>query len=139
MMMSWIVGIRVNSSNRSRPLTVGFFGTALSPLVLVWSPSPFGILLFTLVEALFSPLYDIPFEAVSYKALETDPDAGNMRVEYMVAREIPLNLGEAARRCGLHLRRSAHGRRAEPGAPFRSDRRALAGARLVGPSCAVKG
>lgn len=92
-MMSWIVGIRVNSSNRSRPLTVGFFGTALSPLVLVWSPSPFGILLFTLVEALFSPLYDIPFEAVSYKALETDPDAGNMRVEYMVAREIPLNLG----------------------------------------------
>lgn len=91
--MSWLVGARVNPTNRRRPLTVGFFGTALSPLVLVWSISPLGILLFTLVEALFSPLYDIPFESVSHKALESDPEAANRRVEYMVAREIPLNLG----------------------------------------------
>lgn len=91
--MSWVVGARVNPTNRRRPLTVGFFGTALSPLVLVWNITPLGILLFILVEALFSPLYDIPFESISNKVLESDPDAPNMRVEYMVAREIPLNLG----------------------------------------------
>src|SRR5690606_20545961 len=93
MVMAWVVGARVHVANRRQPLQVGFFATALSPLVLVWSISPLSIFIFTLVEATFSPMYDIPFEALSHKVLESDPDSDRMRVEYMVAREIPLNLG----------------------------------------------
>lgn len=91
--MSWVVGARVTPKTRWRPLTVGFFLTCASAVPLAVQLNALGVLLYTLIEAVFSPMYDIPFESLSHRVLEEDPNVRHMRVEYLVAREIPLNLG----------------------------------------------
>lgn len=91
--VSWAVGARVRQGNRWRPLWVGFFLTCASGPAFALSFSVAGVLLYTLIEAAFSPMYDIPYEALTHKVIEQDPRADARRVEYMVAREVPLNVG----------------------------------------------
>lgn len=91
--MSWLVGRRTRPEVRSRPLLAGFFGLGLAVVILSLNVSPAGIVLFSLVEALFGPMYHIPFGSLSYSAIENDPEAGALRIEYIAAQELVLNIG----------------------------------------------
>lgn len=91
--LSWLLGRQITARTRRRPLLVGLFATSLGVLVLAFNLNPFGIVLFALIEAAFAPMYGIPFGALNYRVLEQDPDVADLRIEYMVAKEIPLNLG----------------------------------------------
>ncbi len=62
-------------------------------LVLLWRSDWIGILVFGVLTGIFDPFFDIPFESLSFKVIETDTIDEDLRIEYIVAREIPLNLG----------------------------------------------
>lgn len=66
---------------------------ALSLGVLIWRADWLGVLIFGILTGLFDPFFDIPFESLSYKIIENDTTDEDLRIEYIVARELPLNLG----------------------------------------------
>lgn len=55
-----------------------------------------SVVAFGLFEGLAVPLVAVPFSTESYALVERDPRAGRRTLGYMVAREIPLNLGRLA-------------------------------------------
>lgn len=65
----------------------------LALAVLLWRSDWIGILVFGVVTGLFDPLFDIPFESLSFKVIENDTLDEDLRIEYIVARELPLNFG----------------------------------------------
>lgn len=60
---------------------------------LIWRSDWMGILVFGILTGLFDPFFDIPFESLSFKVIEQDTIDNDLRIEYIVARELPLNFG----------------------------------------------
>ncbi|AZR72711.1 hypothetical protein BBF96_04475 [Anoxybacter fermentans] len=65
----------------------------LALIVLLWRSDWIGVLIFGVLTGLFDPFFDIPFESLSFKVIENDTIDNDLRIEYIVARELPLNLG----------------------------------------------
>ena len=61
--------------------------------VLYWRSDWVGVLVFGILTGLFDPFFDIPFESLSFKVIENDTIDEDRRIEFIVARELPLNLG----------------------------------------------
>lgn len=87
------VGSRASARRQPAFLTIGVAGSVAAAAALVFVPGWIGIVVFGLLESIFLPLVAVPFSAVSYGITAADRAGGPMRVAYMVAREIPLNLG----------------------------------------------
>lgn len=64
--------------------------------VLLWRSDWLGVLIFGILTGLFDPLFDIPFETLSFKVIENDTIDEDLRIEFIVARELPLNVGRVA-------------------------------------------
>ncbi len=62
-------------------------------IVLLWRSDWVGILIFGVITGLFDPFFDIPFESLSFKVIEKDTTNNDLQIEYIVARELPLNIG----------------------------------------------
>ncbi|MCK4260886.1 MAG: MFS transporter [Halanaerobiales bacterium] len=60
---------------------------------LIWRNDWMGILIFGILTGFFDPFFDIPFESLSFKVIENDTLDNDLQIEYIVARELPLNLG----------------------------------------------
>lgn len=60
---------------------------------LIWRSDWFGVLLFGILTGLFDSFFDIPFESLSYKVIDNSAHDDDRRIEYIVARELPLNAG----------------------------------------------
>lgn len=71
----------------------GVFISVASAVSLAVLPGWIGVSLFGVLEALAVPLVAVPFSSESYALVSTDPRGQRRSVGYMVAREIPLNLG----------------------------------------------
>lgn len=65
----------------------------LALTTLLWRSDWLGIIVFGALTGIFDPFFDIPFESLSFKIIEQDTQNENLRIEYIVARELPLNLG----------------------------------------------
>lgn len=93
MVSNYTVGRMLNKTNRSRLLFVGavvMFGAAA---LLMFGFKFSTLLLFGVVNAIFLPCLAIPFSTITYEVISRIPHAAELRVEYIVTREIFLNLG----------------------------------------------
>lgn len=82
---------RITPGNRVRWLLVGALGVFGAAGVLSVSLAWWGLLLHSLLNALFMPLANTPFNSLTYSAM--GDDGRRHRHEYIVAREIPLGVG----------------------------------------------
>lgn len=100
---SYVVGRYVLREYRKHSIVWGQVASVAATLALVISPNVIGIAVFGFLEALAFPIYGIPFGALCFDLIDEDPKAAARRVEYMVAREIPLNAGRLAGLAGFLL------------------------------------
>ncbi|MCL4514082.1 MAG: MFS transporter [Firmicutes bacterium] len=89
----YIVGKNLQPEKRIVYSFVGAIMLALATFVLAFSRTIQGILVFGVINAVFNPLWSIPSSSLSFQAIGNDPDSSVLRLEYIVVREIPLNLG----------------------------------------------
>lgn len=80
---------------KERRMIILWVGLSLSAslLALIINLEVVGLIFFGILLAIFDPIFDILFEGISFKIIEEDPKMEEMRVEYLVIREFPLNLG----------------------------------------------
>ncbi|MCG8638660.1 MAG: hypothetical protein MI862_02935, partial [Desulfobacterales bacterium] len=83
---------------KRRPLFIHISSLMLimSLIALYWRTDWIGMLIFGILTGLFDPFFDIPFESFSFKVIEKDASNEDLRIEYIVARELPLNVGRMA-------------------------------------------
>ncbi|MCL6596048.1 MAG: hypothetical protein K6V73_07535 [Firmicutes bacterium] len=96
--VSWLAtrAVAVRVGTRRRRMRLMAAGVALSvaaALSLAFVPGRLGVAAFGLLEALAVPLVAVPFSSESYAIAGADPGGRRRGVGYMVAREVPLNLG----------------------------------------------
>src|SRR5690606_2839808 len=53
-----------------------------------------SLLIFTIMNTIFFPLFNIPFNSASLNTIEKDKQ-GELRIEYIVLKEIFLNIGRS--------------------------------------------
>lgn len=89
----YLVGRLVRQKNRSRFLFIGVFGLFLSSLVLIYDINFYSLLLFGIMNAIFTPYLIVPYSAIGLDVIDQNPESGQLRTEYIVVREIAINLG----------------------------------------------
>lgn len=94
---TWWVALRADRpSGRAWLMGVGVFLSVASALALATLPGRWGVATFGLLEAVSVPLVAVPFSSESFALVKRDRQGNRRGVGYMVAREIPLNLGRLA-------------------------------------------
>ncbi|MFC4303624.1 MFS transporter [Cohnella boryungensis] len=81
---------------RNAGMLIGAIALAAAVLPLVIGISYGSLLAFGVGAALFFPLYTLPMTASVFDLIGQDEDSVRRRVEYVVARELALNLGRVA-------------------------------------------
>lgn len=99
--VSWLVTLHVARHVEAREQRLRYMGVGVALSVaaaasLAVLPGLGGVAPFGLLEALAVPLVAVPFSAESYAVVAEDPEGERRGVGYMVAREVPLNLGRLA-------------------------------------------
>lgn len=83
----------VKPTKRALYIHISSIMLILALVTLLWRSDWVGIIVFGVLTGIFDPFFDIPFESLSFKVIDRDTQNENLRIEYIVARELPLNLG----------------------------------------------
>lgn len=89
----WLTGKFLRPAYRNRAM---FFSTAALIVVILpffWEVNYTTLLVFGIGTALFMPLYTIPMTSTVFDIIGRDHDSALHRVEYVVLRELALNVG----------------------------------------------
>ncbi len=100
---SFIVARRIGPQMRKRAMMWGQVASSVGVVSLALLPNVVGLSIFGLLESIAFPIYSIPFGALFFDLIDADPKSADHRVEYMVAREVPLNIGRLAGLAGFLL------------------------------------
>jgi len=91
---------KMNQTNREKFYLYGSLSLFSSSIFLACFPL-FGVLFMqTLVSGVAQPAFGTPINSKMYEVIERDPDFTHKRLDYIIAREIPLGIG---RTLGLAL------------------------------------
>jgi YQGE family putative transporter len=83
----------VRKENRLKYLLIGSIMMLSAPLILVAFNNYFGIMLYGLINTAASPFWNIPLSSMMFETIGKSAPKESMRIEFIVVREIPLNLG----------------------------------------------
>jgi YQGE family putative transporter len=83
----------VRTENRLKYLLIGSIMMLSAPLILVAFNNYFGIMLYGLINTAASPFWNIPLSSMMFETIGKSAPKESMRIEFIVVREIPLNLG----------------------------------------------
>jgi YQGE family putative transporter len=83
----------IKKTLRKKAILIGGIMLYLSVLLLVWDVNFVKLLIYAGVIAVAYPLLLVPYMSTTYDVIGTGWKAGEMRIEYIVVREIFLNLG----------------------------------------------
>jgi YQGE family putative transporter len=83
----------IKKTSRKKAILIGGIMLYLSVLLLVWEVNFVKLLIYAGVIAVAYPLLLVPYMSTTYDVIGTGWKAGEMRIEYVVVREIFLNLG----------------------------------------------
>ncbi|MBI5957266.1 MAG: MFS transporter [Chloroflexi bacterium] len=93
LLAAFTVGRMLTAERRVRFYFLGASFSLIASLILViWSGKP-GFLLYGLLFNAASPLRDIPTNTISYEVIDDLNRQRGMRFTYVIAREVPINLG----------------------------------------------
>lgn len=99
----WVAPRSETRTARIRLMGVGVILSVASAASLAMAPGIVGTAAFGVLEAGAVPLVAVPFSTESYAIVAQDARGRRFATGYMVAREIPLNLGRLAGVCALWL------------------------------------
>lgn len=91
----YIASRLIKNQYRKKAILIGGVGLYLSILLIVFNLSYVKLLLYAASIAVFYPLLLVPYISLTYDVIGRSKNAGEMRVEYIVIRELFLNLGRA--------------------------------------------
>jgi len=77
---------------RVRFFSIGAVMMFVSVCIMVWKIDYLTLLLFTIINTIFSPFFTVTFDSSTFNCIEKG-DHKDLRIEYIVLREIALNIG----------------------------------------------
>ncbi|WP_042345924.1 MFS transporter [Bacillus massiliigorillae] len=83
----------IKKENRNKAILLGGLGLFVSIFLLIFKVTYFNLLLYGALIAVFYPLLLVPYVSLSYDVIGTSWKAAEMRVEYIVVRDLYLNIG----------------------------------------------
>lgn len=89
----YVVGRRVNRSNRLKVLCISAFAVMISVTGLIFKISISTILIYILLSSMFEPLAGIVQSVMFFEMIKNEPDDQNLRTEYIISREFPIAAG----------------------------------------------
>lgn len=96
----WAAGKFIKPSFRKMSMFIGSVMVVLVILPFFWKMSYMTLLIFGLGSALFFPMYSIPMISIVFDLIGSNEDSAKQREEYIVLRELSLNVGRV---CGVLL------------------------------------
>jgi YQGE family putative transporter len=72
-------------------------------ILLLFKVSWLTLLLYGMISALCNPLFDVPFHTLALNTISYFDQAGKLRIELVVARELALSVGRISSVAGLYL------------------------------------
>lgn len=97
----YLMGQLLRRRYRRIVMLAGTLALGLSLLPFLSAMSYRSLLLFGVGTALFFPLYFVPATSVAFDRIGKEPDAAANRVEYVVLRELGINLGRVIGTCAF--------------------------------------
>lgn len=91
--MYYAVSRLLKKSQRKKAILIGGVILYLAILLIVWKVTFVKLLIYASMIAVAYPLLLVPYMSTTYDVIGTGWKAGEMRIEYIVVREIYLNLG----------------------------------------------
>ncbi|WP_166242132.1 MFS transporter [Paenibacillus turpanensis] len=89
----WITGKFLRPKHRGYSMLIGSVAMTAVILLFFWELNYLTLVIFGIVVALFYPMYGIPLTSQVFDYIGKDETSARHRVEYVVLREIGLNLG----------------------------------------------
>ncbi len=89
----WIVGKILKPAHRKWMMFAGAVMIVSVILPFFWEVNYITLLIFGIGTALFIPLYTIPITSTVFDIIGRDPESVRLKVEFVVFRELALNLG----------------------------------------------
>lgn len=89
----WAAGKFLTPRNRSRFMMVGTLAMVAVILPFFWDVNYTTLLVFGVGTALFIPLFTVPMTSTVFDIIGRDQDSATHKVEYVVIRELGLNIG----------------------------------------------
>lgn len=83
----------IRIQNRLLFICVGSVGTFVATVVVSVDPGFWGILIFNIGLTVFGPCFNIPVGSMAFEIISSIPKGAERRIEFIVAREIPLGIG----------------------------------------------
>jgi YQGE family putative transporter len=83
----------IKKSQRKKAILIGGIILYLAILLIVWDVNFVKLLIYAAIIAIAYPLLLVPYTSTTFDVIGTGWKAAEMRIEYIVVREIFLNLG----------------------------------------------
>ncbi|MEH7302060.1 MFS transporter, partial [Neobacillus drentensis] len=83
----------IKKNNRKKAILIGGLILYAAVLIIVWDVNFVKLLIYAAMIALAYPLLLVPYMSTTYDVIGNGWKAAEMRIEYIVVREIFLNLG----------------------------------------------
>lgn len=83
----------IKKEYRNYAILIGAVGLFLSIFLLIWDITYVKLLIYGAIIAIFYPLLLVPYYSLTYDVIGRSWQAAEMRVEYIVVREVFLNIG----------------------------------------------
>jgi YQGE family putative transporter len=96
----WAAGRFIRPSFRKKSMFIGSVMVVLVILPFFWKMAFSTLLIFGIGSALFFPMYSIPMVSAVFDLIGSDDESAKQREEYIVLRELSLNVGRV---CGVLL------------------------------------
>jgi YQGE family putative transporter len=89
----WTAGKWIKPRYRNRAMLIGATGLVLVIFPFFWEINSFSLFFFGIGAALFLPLFSIPMVSTVFDLIGGDEQSAKHREEYVVLRELSLNIG----------------------------------------------
>lgn len=89
----FILSKYIYKENRLKYMLAGSIMMFFAPLLMVLLNNYTGIILYGLINTLFTPFWSIPAGSMQFELIGKAAPKESMRTEFIVLREVPLNLG----------------------------------------------
>ena len=83
----------IKKEYRNQSILIGAVGLLVSIVLVVWNVTYIKLLMYGVSIAIFYPLLLVPYYSLTYDIIGQSWKAAEMRVEYIVVREVFLNIG----------------------------------------------
>jgi MFS transporter, YQGE family, putative transporter len=93
MIVFYFVGRRISQEKQGRFLLIGVLGVIGATLLLLAEINVYTLLAFGIVNAIFTPYILVPYSSIGFDVMEQSPLSAKLRTEFIIVREIAVNIG----------------------------------------------